>query len=108
LTENVRGKQLLADGRLSVIFGNESVDMQKVYDWGVKHGNGTEEAREALRKRLEDMGEIDEEGQREHLRLSSQSRFIYASGVARTHNVHYVQPELIADEVKWVLDGVEQ
>lgn len=54
------------------------------------------------------MGEIDEKGQQEHLSLSSQSRFIYASGVARTHNMHYVQPELIVDEVKWVLDGVEQ
>jgi pimeloyl-ACP methyl ester carboxylesterase len=59
VNEQISGK-LLGDGRLSVIFANESVDFRKVYEWGVKHGNGTEAAREALRKRLENMGEIDE------------------------------------------------
>jgi pimeloyl-ACP methyl ester carboxylesterase len=60
VNQRISGKQLLGDGRLSVIFANESVDFRKVYEWGVKHGNGTEAAREALRKRLEYMGEIDE------------------------------------------------
>jgi hypothetical protein len=106
VNEKVRGKQVLGDGRLSVIFGNESVDFTKVYEWGVKHGNWTPEAREALRKRLEDMGDIDEKGQRENLSLSSESRFIYAEGIARTHNIQAVQPELIAKEVKWVIEGL--
>ena len=44
------------------MFANESIDFQKVNEWGVMHGNGTPEVREALRKRLEDMGEIYEKG----------------------------------------------
>jgi pimeloyl-ACP methyl ester carboxylesterase len=105
VNETVRGKQVLGDRRLSVIFGNESVDFTKVYEWGVKHGNGTPEARETLRKRLEDMGDVDEKGQRQHLSLLSDSRFMYAEGIARTHNIQVVQPKLIAKEVKWVIEG---
>ena len=82
---------MLGDGRLSVIFGNKSVDFQKVYEGSVKRGGGTEEAREALRKRLEDMGEMVEKVQWEHVSLSNRSRFVYATGVANTHNVHNVQ-----------------
>lgn len=105
---NVRGNHILGDGRLSVIFGNGSVDLEKVYDLRVKHGIESPQAREPLRERLEDMGEIDERGQREHLNLSSQSRFVYAEGVGRTHNIQFVQLELIAREVKWGLDGTAE
>ncbi|KUJ07039.1 alpha/beta-hydrolase, partial [Mollisia scopiformis] len=101
VNKKVKGKQLLGDGRLSVIFANESVDLSKVYEWGIKNGSGTPEAREALRKRLEDMAEVDEQGQRAHLSLSSQSRFVYAEGEARTHNLQIVKPQLIADEARW-------
>jgi len=106
VNQAVNGKQLLGAGPLSIIFANESVDFQKVYDYSVKNGTGTSSAREAMRKRLEDMEEIDETGQRAHLGLSSQRRFVYAEGIARTHNVHFVQPQLIVDEVRWVLSGL--
>lgn len=95
--------QALGDGLLSVIFANESVDFRKIYDFAVVHGLGTDEARNALAERLEDMGQIDEAGQRAHLGLSSQSRFVYAEGKATTHNLQYVAPEVIAMEVFWVL-----
>lgn len=68
---------------------------------------GTVEARDALAQRLLDMEDIDEMGQREHLSLSSRSRFVFAEGVARTHNMHFVMPELIVDEVRWVLEGAQ-
>lgn len=106
INERVKeGGELLGEGRLSVVFCDESVDLRKVLDCGVKHGSGSEEAREASRVRLEDMSEIDEKGQRAHLSLSSRSRFVPARGAARTNNVQMVCPELIAQEVRWVLDG---
>ncbi|CAK96822.1 uncharacterized protein An09g03800 [Aspergillus niger] len=71
------GSQAMGDGRLSVVFGNRSMDFRKVLEFGVANGYGTEEVRE--------------------------SRFVYAQGKAMTHNVHYVAPELIRDEVFWVL-----
>lgn len=52
------------------------------------------------------MGQVDERGQRAHLGLSRQSRFIYAEGKAQTHNLRYVTPEVIRAEVFWVL-GLE-
>ncbi|GKZ24240.1 hypothetical protein AbraIFM66951_002301 [Aspergillus brasiliensis] len=97
------GVQALGDGRLSVVFGNRSVDFRKVLEFGTANGYGTQEVRESLAKRLETMEGVDEESQRTHLSLSRQSRFVYARGKAQTHNVHYVAPELIRDEVFWVL-----
>lgn len=89
---------------MSVIFANESVDFQKIYDWSVAQGNGTAAAREAMATRLEDMAEVEERGQRAHLSLSSASRFAYAVGDARTHNMSYSHPQLIVEEVKWILE----
>ncbi|PYI02712.1 alpha/beta-hydrolase [Aspergillus sclerotiicarbonarius CBS 121057] len=97
----------LGDGRLSVIFGNRSADFRKILEFGAAHGHGTVEARESLAARLEDMEQVDEEGQRAHLGLSSQSRFVLAQGKAQTHNVHYVAPEVIRDEVFWVMGLIE-
>ncbi|KAE9371776.1 alpha/beta-hydrolase, partial [Stipitochalara longipes BDJ] len=70
------GGELLGDGRLSVVFCDESVDFAKVLRRAEERGIGSEEAREELRVRLEDMSAIDEQGQREHLILSSKSRFV--------------------------------
>lgn len=52
-----------------MIFANESVDLKKIYQWGMKRGNGTPEARENLKWRLEDMAEGIEDGQeaRKHI-----------------------------------------
>jgi hypothetical protein len=56
----VKRRQSLSHRRLSVIFANESEGFRKVYEWGLRNKNGTEEVREAMRKRLEDMSVVDE------------------------------------------------
>lgn len=66
---------------MSVIFANESVDLRNIYEWGIKRGNGTPEARDYLRRRLENMAELDEEGQRAHLSISSQHRLYMQKGM---------------------------
>jgi len=75
-----------------------------VYEWGVRHGNGMADAGVALRKRLEDMMRWV---QKAHLTRSSQIRFAYAEGLTRMRNLQFIQPQLIAEEVRWVL-GVEK
>lgn len=104
LHDRIRGKQLLGDGRLSIIFGNEPIGFSMIYDYSMLYGTGLGEVREALRKRLEDMEEADERGQRARLELSSQGRFVFVNAIwkTRTHNMHFTQPEVIVDEVKWV------
>ncbi|RAL00759.1 alpha/beta fold hydrolase [Aspergillus ibericus CBS 121593] len=97
------GCPVLGDGRLSVIFATESVDFTKLYMYAVENNVGTEDARQRLAVRLQDMGRVDEYGQRAHLGLSRQSRFVYAEGMYRTHRLQYVTPEVIRDEVTWVL-----
>lgn len=53
-----------------------------------------------------DMSEVDERGQRGHLSLSRSSMFVYAEVVASTHNLHFVKPEVIVEEVRWVIGSV--
>ena len=102
LRKKTKGKQLLGSAPLSVVFCDESNDFGKVYEYGVKHHFGTLAAQEALRKRLEDMSEVDEAAMREHLSLSSNSRFVKAQGKAKTHNSHFIMPELVVGEIEWV------
>jgi len=103
------GGRVLGDGRLSVLFCDESVDFGKILSRAEEQGIGSEEAREELRVRLRDMSQVDERGQREHLGMSSRSRFVRADGTARTHNAQFVRPEVVVEEVRWVLepDGIE-
>lgn len=103
LHERLKGKQALGMGRLSAVMCDEAVDVQKVYDWGILHGYGSPQAREAVRKRLEDMSELDEAGMKEHLRLTSDGRFVKMEGESRTHNVQIVNPEAVVKEIRWVL-----
>jgi hypothetical protein len=104
VNERLKEKQMMLDnGRLSVIFADLSIDFKKVYDWGVERNNGTHDAREALRRRLEDIAEVEEQNQKVHLGLSSQSRLVRVQGDAKGHNVQLVQPSLISEEVRWAL-----
>jgi alpha/beta hydrolase fold len=103
VNEEVNGKQVLGNQPVCVVFCDTTVDFEKIHRHAVATGAGIEETRQALGKRLEDMSEIEERGQRIHLRLSTNSRFVRAEGDARTHNVHMIRPEVVVDAVKWVL-----
>lgn len=96
--------QPLGKAPLSVICCQEAEDMKRVYEHGLANGHGSREAREAMRKRLEDMAELDESGMKEHLSLTQEGmgRFVLAEGKQRTHNVVMVDPDFVAREVEWV------
>ncbi|KAJ5995284.1 hypothetical protein N7481_002261 [Penicillium waksmanii] len=95
-------RQPLGDYPVSVIIANTPGDFQKMYDFGVAAGNGTEEERALFRKRLDRWREMDEDWQRELLKLSRLSRSVrlYCS-----HNVQLVQPESIVQEIRWAMDS---
>lgn len=88
---------------MSVVFGNRLVEFRKDLEFGFANGCGTEEARTNLAAWLETIGRVDEETQRAHLGLSTESRFVYAQRRAMAHNVHYMASERISDEILWVL-----
>ena len=98
-------KQVLGDRAISVIRCNAPRDLQQMYDAGVAAGNGTEEERELFREYLEPADEKDHVWQEEILRLSSFGRFVRSTS---GHNVQMVEPELVAEEIKWVWDHVEE
>ena len=91
---------------VSVVKGNTIQDIRKIGDAAIKRGNGTKEQQEEALKIFETFDEKEEKLQRDQLRLSSNSRFVYATKSG--HSVHYTEPELIATEIKWILDTYAQ
>ncbi|PMD22763.1 alpha/beta-hydrolase [Hyaloscypha hepaticicola] len=96
-------QMILRDRPISVIRANTPRDFQRLYDAGVALGNGNEEEREQFRRFLATFPEDDQKTQEEILTLSTVSHYVRA---ASGHNVQMVQPELIAEEVRWVWDRV--
>lgn len=96
-------KKVLGNRPISVIRANTPRDFQRLYDAGVALGNGTEEERERSREFLVKFTADDQSNQEEILTLSTNSHYVRATS---GHNVQLVQPDLIAEEVRWVLDRV--
>lgn len=90
-----------------MLFCDESIDYRKILRRAEEGGIRSETEREELRVRLKNMSQIDESGMREHLEMSKRGRFVKVEGEARTHNVQFLAPEVVVEEVRWVLDGVE-
>ncbi|OBT39382.1 hypothetical protein VE00_10308 [Pseudogymnoascus sp. WSF 3629] len=96
---------LLGDKPVFVIGGKRSWDGVRVYEAGVKRGNGTEEERRYLREMI---GVVDEENDgliREHLRLSTRGEIVFARESG--HFVQVTQPDVVVGGVKWVLDELK-
>jgi pimeloyl-ACP methyl ester carboxylesterase len=86
---------------VSVIRGDHERDWETVYDAGVIAGNGTMEQREAMRDFLDDISETWDRNQEKQLRLSRNGRMVFANESG--HQVQQEQPDILAEEVKWIL-----
>ncbi|GKZ38220.1 hypothetical protein AbraIFM66950_010249 [Aspergillus brasiliensis] len=107
--KDLEGKrQLQGDGLgerpLSVVMGRGWEDYQRVYEKGVEMGNGSPGQREAVRRFLGRCEEVVGEWQREQLKLSRRTRFVE---VNCGHQVHLVRPDVVVEEVRWVLEIIE-
>lgn len=91
---------ILGDKPISVVKGEELKDTELLLDAAIKKGNGSDFEWDAIRKWI-NMDEEETRLQREQLRLSTNGRFVNArlSG----HDVHLTEPEVIVDEIRWVL-----
>ena len=99
-------RQPLGDSPISVIEGNSLRDWQRIYDAGVAVGNGTEEERSLYRDYIANWGGKTHAWLEENLKLSSFGRM--RSTTKSGHNVQLVEPELIAEEIRWVWDHIFQ
>lgn len=97
--------QALRDWPLSVIQGHREWDFRKLYEAGVAKGNGTREQQLAVKEALDRMEELDKKLTKDQMRLSSRSRYIVAESSG--HEVQATQPELVAEETKWVLESLK-
>jgi len=97
--------QALGNRPVSVIQANTPQDFRRMYDAGVAAGNGTDDDRALCREWLDHADENDHIWQKEILRLSSVNRYTRTS--TSGHNVQMVEPDLIADEIRWVWDHVQ-
>ena len=89
-------RQVLGNRPLSVIRGESAFNARLGQDADVP-----DEQRKARDGMLEAMGKADEKLKRGQLKLSRNSRFRNVPDCG--HNVHIIRPDVVAEEVKWVL-----
>lgn len=92
-------KQVLGDCPLSVVRGESAFDARRGQDVGL--GDEQRKARDGM---LEAMGKADEQLKREQLKLSRNSKFRNVPNCG--HNVHLTCPDIVGEEVKWVLSNL--
>lgn len=96
---------LLADKPVFVIGGVRSRDWSRMYEAGVKRGNGTDEQRNYSREMIETADEKHVGLMKEHLKLSTKGKLVFAHESG--HFVQLTQPDVVIDGVKWVLDELQ-
>ncbi|MCJ1311904.1 hypothetical protein MMC25_005577 [Agyrium rufum] len=97
----------LGDWPLSVIMANNIEIHKRVWAAAKERGNGTEEQWVKINRLQADTERYEEEHQREQMLLTTgKSRFVKTEKSA--HNVQLTEPDLIAREVKWVLDMIKE
>ena len=94
--------QVLGSYPVSVVRANTIRELNAILKAATEKGNGTEEQRAQVTKLFATFDTVEEKLQREQLRLSSQGRYFYAEDSG--HNVQVYAPDLVVDEIRWILD----
>ena len=98
-------RQAMGNKPLSVIRCNSARDYERIYDKGVEAGNGTAQQRQAFRELLDQWDSIDQELKQEQLKLSSNAKLVHLPECG--HNVHLIRPDVVTEEIEWVLDQLQ-
>lgn len=96
--------QPLGNRPVTVIKGNATQDFRSVLTAGEAAENGTESDRETIRQFVKTSEEARERHQKSQLRLSANARFVLAK--QGHHLVQFVEPDLIVEEIKHILNIV--
>jgi pimeloyl-ACP methyl ester carboxylesterase len=99
--KNQFSNTVLGDRPVSVIKCRSSRDYEKIFEAGLKAGNGTEEQRREFRYLLDRWETFSENLQREQMRLSSHARWVEVPDCG--HNINILRPDVIVQEIQWVL-----
>jgi hypothetical protein len=94
-------RQALGDKPLSVILCKSVTEYERIFEKGVEAGNGTKVQQRTFRKLLDGWEVAARRLSEEQLRLSSRTHFVYLPDCG--HNVHLIRPDVVAEEIRWVL-----
>lgn len=94
---------VMGDRSVSVIRAHRENEWRRIYEAGLEAGNGTEEDRRTLGGFLEGMEDIIRVNQRKLLKISRNSREVDL--VDCGHQVNQERPDVVADEIKWILES---
>lgn len=98
--------QALGDKPLSVVRCNAARDYERVYAAGVKAGNGTEAQRKEFRRLLKGWDVALRYFAMRQLELSSRTRYVDLPDCG--HNVQLVRPDVVTEEIRWVVDQMRR
>ncbi|PLN83892.1 Alpha/Beta hydrolase protein [Aspergillus taichungensis] len=103
--KNQYQSQSLGERPLSVICCRGVDDYRRIYEAGIRAGNGTEPQRVAFHDLLERWETIGDELQRDQLQLSSVHRYVSLPDCG--HHIHLIRPDVLAQEIQWVKERIE-
>lgn len=96
-------------GYVIALFGVLNKDeSQLLYEEAVKRGYGTEEQLALFRDLIESVGEPEREMQRGFMKLAAEGNGRFADATKSAHNVHRTEPELVAGEIRWIVEQLEK
>jgi hypothetical protein len=101
--QQLQNRVLGDDVPVSVLKANSIRDYNRIFEAGMKVGNGSEADWAEGRKLMDRMAKFEEPLQKEILKLSGLGRFVK---VETGHNVPLTRPDVIVEEVRWVLEMV--
>ena len=82
------------------------LEYERVYNYAVKVGHGTEEQRKAAKSWIDRLALYDDQIRGCQLRLSTLNHYVQRTDI--THGVPLIKPELIVQEVEWVVKHVHR
>ena len=102
--KNQYQSQPLGERPLSVISCRGVDDYRRIYEAGIRAGNGTEAQRVAFRDLLERWEAMNDEMQRDQLQLSAVHRYVMLPDCG--HHIHLIRPDVLAQEIQWVKERI--
>ncbi|CAI7614269.1 unnamed protein product [Penicillium glandicola] len=97
--------QAMGDKPVSVVRCNGARDYERIYAAGVEVGNGTEAQQRAFRELLDGWDLTAKMCCLEQLKLSSRTHYVHLPDCG--HNVQLVRPDVVAEEVRWVISQMQ-
>ncbi|KAH8695132.1 putative alpha/beta hydrolase [Talaromyces proteolyticus] len=97
-------RKVLGSRPLSIVKCCSAADYEKIYEAGVRAGNGTPEQQQKFRQWLDGWDNYSKMMQKEVLQLSTCSRWVDLPDCG--HNINLWRPDVLVRETQWVIQNM--